>query len=313
MKFIWLPLLLLVSCSTIPPRVSEPVPEPAQAPATAATSIPAPEPVEVMRGVETIPDLAFARPGGVELLLDLHLPKGVKNPPLVMAIHGGGWKAGNRKSSKLFWIANHGYAVANIEYRMSTEAVFPAQIHDCKGALRWLRAHQDEYGYDASKVEVVGESAGGHLACLMGTSSGIESMEGTTAGYPDQSSTVQGVINYFGPSDFILRAESQPGITDQPGGLVYQLLGGAVSANPERARMASPVTYCDPGDPPILILHGDQDKQVLPDQSKRLLEVCRANNLEAHLHIEPGKGHGWKPPGAEEQKLVLDFLKKLLR
>lgn len=313
MRLIWLPSLLLVSCSTVQSRASEPAPEPAQAPATAVTSTPAPEPVEVTGGVETIPDLAFAKPGGVELLLDLHLPEGVKNPPLVMAIHGGGWKGGNRKNSKLTWLAKHGYAVASIEYRMSHEAVFPAQIHDCKGALRWLRAHQDEYGYDASKVVVVGQSAGGHLACLMGTSSGIESLEGTTAGCPDQSSAVQGVINYFGPVDFILRAESQPKITDQPGGLVYQLLGGSVSANPELARMASPVTYCDPGDPPILILHGDQDKQVLPDQSERLLEVCRANKLEAHLHIEPGKGHGWKEPGAEEKKLVLGFLKKQLR
>ena len=258
-------------------------------------------------------DVVFAKPGGVELLLDLHLPRGVENPPLVVAIHGGGWQHGDRKSSSLSWLTRHGYAVAAIEYRMSHEAVFPAQIHDCKGALRWLRAHQDAYGYDANKVVAIGMSAGGHLACLLGTTGGVASLEGTTAGHAEQSSEVQGVINYFGPSDFVLRAESQPEITDRPHGIVYQLLGGSVSANPDRARLASPVTHCDPQDAPLLIIHGDSDPQVLPSQSERLLEVCRANRMEAHLHIEPGKQHGWSPATPQEKKLVLQFLEKHLR
>jgi len=270
------------------------------------------EPKPATSAVRVIPDLLFASPGGVELRLDLHLPVGVKNPPLVMFIHGGGWKQGSRKGCAFEWLVPHGYAVASIEYRMSHEAVFPAQIHDCKGALRWLRAHQSDYGYDAGKVVVAGASAGGHLAALMAASGGVDELEGKTAGHPEQSSAVQGVVDYFGPADFILRSKSQPQITDQPKGLVYQLLGGSVTGNKDLARLASPVTHVGPGDPPILIIHGEMDRQVLPDQSQRLFNLWRANGLDAQLHIEPGKGHGWKPPTGQEQEKVLAFLAKHL-
>lgn len=303
MRFIWLPCLLLASCSLVKPTPSEPARDTHQARAAQKA---------IKAGPGTL-DLVFAKPGGVELLLDLHLPDGVENPPLVMAIHGGGWQRGDRKSYPLLWLTHYGYAVAAIEYRLSHEAVFPAQIHDCKGALRWLRAHQDDFAYDADKVVAIGMSAGGHLACLMGTTGGVASLEGTTAGHAQQSSEVQGVINYFGPSDFVLRAESQPEITDSPKGIVYRLLGGSVSTKLESARLASPVTHCDPGDPPLLIIHGDSDPQVLPSQSERLLEVCRANRMQAHLHVEAGKKHGWSPATSTEKKLVLDFLKKHLR
>jgi acetyl esterase/lipase len=262
--------------------------------------------------VRVVKDLVFAKADGVELLLDLHMPEGVEKPPLVMSIHGGAWKTGDRKIFKLAWLVKHGYAVANIEYRMSQEAVFPAQIHDCKGALRWLRAHQKDYGYDASKVVVAGFSAGGYLATLMGSSGGIANLEGTTAGHLDQSSTVQGVIDYFGPVDFIQRSKSQPQITDQPKGIVYQLLGRPVTGNEDFARLASPVTHVGPGDPPILIIHGSVDRQVLPAQSQRLLEVWKAEGLEAQLHIEPGKSHGWSPPMQQEQQLIIEFLAKHL-
>lgn len=291
MKFIWLPCLLLMSCALAT--------DPALRTVTHQTV--------------THNDLSFAQPGGVELLMDLHLPKGVDNPPLVMAIHGGAWKTGDRKRFKTSWLVKHGYAVANIEYRMSQEAVFPAQIHDCKGALRWLRAHQDAYGYDASKVVVVGYSAGGYLATLLGTSHGVRALEGTTAGYPDQSSAAQGIINYFGPVDFIQRSKNQPQHTERPRGIVYQLLGGSVSGNLERARLASPVTHVGRGDPPVLIIHGELDGQVLPAQSERLHEVYQSKGLDSQLHIEPGVGHGWNHPHADEKKLVLEFLHRILR
>lgn len=291
MKLLWLPCLLLVSC----------------APGTG--------PVErkVIHQVDTIADLPFAKPGGVELLMDLHLPKGVVNPPLVMSIHGGGWQTGDRKRCRSSWLVKHGYAVANIEYRMSHEAVFPAQIHDCKGALRWLRAQQKKYGYNAEKVVVVGYSAGGHLATLLGTSHGVQALEGNTAGHPNHSSAVQGFIDYFGPVDFIQRSKSQPNKTEKPKGIVYQLLGGSVTGNPGKAQLASPVTHVGKGDPPALILHGEKDRQVLPAQSQRLHEVYQAKGLEPQLLLLPEKGHGWGHPLAEEEKLVLEFLGKVLR
>ena len=257
-------------------------------------------------------DLVFASPGGVDLLLDLHLPEGKEAAPLVLFIHGGGWSAGDRKSPGMNWLVDQGYAVACIEYRMGREAPFPAQIHDCKGALRWLRAHQHTYGYDASKVVVAGMSAGGHLAALMGTTGGLQSLEGDTAGHLNQSSCVQGVINYFGPSDFILRSKNQPDKTESPRGPVYKLLGGPVQQNLTLAKLASPVTHIGPDDPPMLILHGSRDRQVLPGQSRHLLERYHAGGLEAQLHIEQDKGHGWGRPTGEERRLVLAFLKKIL-
>lgn len=262
--------------------------------------------------VERHDDIRFADPGGVELLLNLHMPKGVKNPPLVMFIHGGSWMNGDRSRCRLDWVAQHGYAVASIEYRLSSEALFPAQIHDCKGALRWLRAHQAEYGYDASKVVVAGTSAGGHLAALMGTSGDVAELEGDTAGHGDQSSRVQGVIDYYGPSDFVKRSENQPSKTDDPEGGVYRLIGGPVKKNLEAARVASPVTHLSTDDPPFLILHGDADKTVFLDQSELLARLCKDMGIDVQFHIEPGGGHGFKQTN-QEKRLVLAFLKKVLR
>jgi len=258
-------------------------------------------------------DIPFTEVDGVELLLNLHLPKNVDNPPLVMFIHGGGWKNGDRSRCRMCWVATSGYAVASIEYRLSHEGTFPAQIHDCKGALRWLRAHQDKYGYDAERVVVAGTSAGGHLAALMGTSGGVTQLEGTTAGHTDQSSLVQGAIDYYGPSDFILRAKNQPSKTDDPKGSVYQLLGGPVSQNQDKARLASPAFHVDSSDPPLLIIHGENDKTVHLAQSKRLAALYKDKNLDVQLRVEPGKGHGWRPPSEDEKSQVLNFLEKQLR
>lgn len=263
--------------------------------------------------ISFISDIEFADAGGVKLLLNLEMPTDVKNPPLVMFIHGGGWTGGDRKSSMLRWIVAHGYAIARIEYRLSHEAIFPAQIHDCKGALRWLRAHQAEYGYDAERVVVAGSSAGGHLVALMGASGGVAKLEGTTAGHPDQSSRVQGVIDYFGASDFVLRSKDQPSKTERPEGPVYKLLGGPVSNRLELARLASPATHVDPSDPPLLIIHGENDNVVQPSQSKHLAEIYKQNKLDVQLRIELGKGHGWPAPSQAEREQVLQFLSKHLR
>ena len=254
-------------------------------------------------------DIEFAEIDGVKLLLNLHLPAGVEKPPLVMYIHGGAWLAGDRNSCGTCWVAKHGYAVASIEYRMSDEALYPAQIHDCKGALRWLRAHQDEYGYDATRVVVAGASAGGQLAALMGTTGGVDSLEGTTAGHADQSTLVQGVIDYYGATDFIMRSKNQPDKTEEPNGTVYKLFGGSVSDNIGLARSASASAFVDSSDPPILIFHGDKDPVVQLTQSARMKVVYEENKLDALLYIEMGKGHGWKRTDVETKR-VLDFLQK---
>ena len=235
--------------------------------------------------VESHLDLKFAEIGGKPLLLDLHLPKGLDKPPLVMFIHGGSWRAGSRKRCKLDWVVSHGFAVASIDYRFSQQALFPAQIHDCKGALRWLRAHAGEYGYDASNVIVAGSSAGGHLAALMGTSGGVAELEGTTGGNLEQSSRVQGVMDYYGPTDFVLRSKTHPAKTETPDGSVFQLLGGKVSENLDAARAASPVTYVTKDDPPLLILHGAKDTTVKMDQTEVFRDRYQAEGLEVNLYI----------------------------
>ncbi len=118
---------------------------------------------------KVVPDLVFAKPDGKELALDLYLPEGVSNPPLLVYIHGGAWMAGSRKGVPFRWLVNDGFALASISYRFTDVAAYPAQIQDCKAAVRWLREHAAEYGYDAKRIGVLGESAGGHLAVLMGT------------------------------------------------------------------------------------------------------------------------------------------------
>jgi acetyl esterase/lipase len=259
-------------------------------------------------------DLPYAMVDGRTLLLDLYLPAGVEKPPLVVFIHGGSWRKGSRKAPLVGWLATKGYAVASIEYRFSNEAVFPAQIFDCKAAVRWLRAHADEYGYNATRIAVSGASAGGHLAVLLGTSGDEAKLEGDVGGNAGQSSRVQAIVDFYGPTDFILRAEVQPNFTDQPAGSVYQLLGHGVKTDPEGAKLASGAWHVTPDDPPLLAIHGSKDPQVLPSQSERLCQVYQGLKLENALHLVEGAVHGG--PGfnsPEVQELIVQFLDRHLK
>ena len=123
-------------------------------------------------------DLVFAEIGGHELLLDVSVPNNVCGPPLIIWIHSGGWRGGSHKANRISWIVEYGYAMASISYRLTDRAVFPAQIHDCKGAVRWLRANAERFGYDATRTVAAGASAGAHLAMLLGTSAGVKALEG---------------------------------------------------------------------------------------------------------------------------------------
>jgi acetyl esterase/lipase len=170
--------------------------------------------------------VVFAEPDGHKLQLDLIVPADVTNPPLVISIHGGAWSQGNRKEQPFAWLAKNGFAVASIEYRFAKDAIYPAQIQDCKAAVRWLRANAGKYGYDASRIGVIGTSAGAHLAVLLGTTNGNKQLEGNVGGNLKESSNVAAVVDFYGPVDFILRAKTQPEMTNVPGSRVYNLLGG---------------------------------------------------------------------------------------
>ncbi|MBL8827258.1 MAG: alpha/beta hydrolase [Planctomycetaceae bacterium] len=258
-------------------------------------------------------DLVYGEASGQKLLLNLYLPTNVEHAPLVVYIHGGSWRAGSYQTCSVDYLANEGFAVASIEYRFSNVTIFPAQIHDCKAAIRWLRAHAKEYGYDATKIGVAGSSAGGHLAVLLGTSGDVVDLEGDIGGNADQSSRVAAVVDYYGPTDFVLRGKTHHARANAPDSSTYQLLGGAANANPDKARRASGVTYVTADDPPMLILHGDRDKTVYMDQSESLRDAYTQAKLPVELIVVPGGGHG----GAvyhtgENRRRVIKFFRQHL-
>lgn len=248
-------------------------------------------------GVRAIRDLEYARVGSRALQLDLYLPEKAEGPlPLVIWIHGGAWRAGSRSNCPAVPLVPRGYAVASISYRFSQEAVFPAQIHDCKAAVRWLRAHARDYSVDPNRFGVWGASAGGHLAALLGTSGGVQELEGDI-GTPGVSSRVQAVCDWFGPTDFLRIGEHPSRIdhyaADSP---ESQLLGGPVLENREKAARASPITYVSRDDPPFLIMHGDQDPLVPYQQSELLHEALKKAGVDSTLQIVKGAGHGFRMP-----------------
>lgn len=261
-----------------------------------------------------IADLEFAVVNGQSLKLDLYLPQGVKNPPIILWIHGGGWHAGNKSSCGLKWVTEQGFAVASTSYRLTNKAIFPAQIHDCKAALRWLRANKSKYGYSTEKVGVSGSSAGGMLAALMGTSGDVKALEGTVGGNTGHSSRVDAVIDFYGASDFILRSKTQPHRANKPGSVVFKLLGGGADKKVKLAKLASAAYHVSSDDPPMLVFHGDKDNTVLPDQSFKIQEVYKSANLPLDLHILKGAGHGGKQFFSEENKgKMVTFLNKHLK
>jgi acetyl esterase/lipase len=227
-----------------------------------------------------------------EHLLDMYLPAGTKgNAPLVIVIHGGGW-LGNDKYADMGYMTktmsellNRGFAIASINYYHSTQKVFPAQIQDCNRAVSYLFDNAGKYGLDNKRFAVMGFSAGGHLASLLGLSNNDKVKDFFMPG-TNQSFTIKAVVDFYGPAEIILL----PGIEDEksPEGI---LLGAAPIARPDLARTASPVTYVDKNDPPFLIIHGEKDDMVSPLQSKLLhgwLDVSRVRN---ELMIVAGAPH----------------------
>jgi acetyl esterase/lipase len=257
----------------------------------------------------TFPDIEYAKTGDLSLKLDVHRPD-KSRPPLIVYVHGGAWRGGTKRDMPLGALVTQGFAVASVDYRLSTEAQFPAQVHDIKAAIRFLRAKQAELGIDAERIVIAGSSAGGHLAALVGVTNGNKELEGAVGDHLDQSSDVQGTVSFFGASNLttILAQSTERGLKMRVPALQL-LLGGQPAGKPDLAKLASPVFHVDPHDPPLLLIHGDADPQMPPEQSKELAAAYEHAGLSAKLVLIPGAVHGGKQfYDAERLGLVKDFL-----
>jgi acetyl esterase/lipase len=239
-------------------------------------------------------DIEYAVVDGVSLRLDLYLPEASDGPvPLILWVHGGAWRAGDKNPTYAPETLGEDYAVASVNYRLSQEALFPAQIHDVKAAVRFLRGNAKRYGLDPDRFGAWGSSAGGHLVALLGTSCGVEEAEGQLGEHLDQSSCVQAVCDFFGPTDFLTLLEERGGWDNRRSMPEDQLLGGPAEDNVELAALAGPISHVDPTDPPFLIMHGSDDATVPVEQSIAFDETLRAAGVESTLIVIDGAGHGF--------------------
>lgn len=298
-----LSILLAAIALTVQPSSSEPS---AAAPASAT-----PTPAITTRKVA---NLTYATPEGSKpLLIDLYLPEPSDKPvPVVLWVHGGGWMMGDKEWCPAAYLVPKGYAAASISYRFTQVAPFPAQIHDCKAAVRWLRSHAKEYNLDADHIGVWGASAGGHLVALLGLTNGDKEVEGEVEGEAP-SSAVQCVVDWFGPVD--LRYVAKPGVTDDgANGMVTALVGGTGDLVAANATLASPITHVSKDDVPFLIMHGDKDGLVELSHSEKLDKALHDAGVESTLVVLPGAGHGGREFG--DQKIIAqitEFFEKHLK
>jgi len=273
---------------------------------------PLPSYAEDSRRLTVIRDVEYARVGEHSLKLDLHLPIEKSRPPLIVWVHGGAWRSGSKSNMPLSRMVEEGYAVASVDYRLSTDARFPAQIHDIKAAIRFLRAHGDQWRLASKKIVVAGDSAGAHLAALVGVSNGNKELEGEIGNDRSQSSEVQGIISFYGAANLTtILAQSTPHGLNVRVPALELLLGGQPTNVVDLARLASPVFHVDHTDPPLLLFHGDQDPQMPINQSHELHGAYRGVKAPVEFEIVHGAGHGGAQfYDVERLAVVKRFLRK---
>lgn len=244
-------------------------------------------------------DIVYTRAGDQDLKLDLARPATGDGPfPAIVVIHGGAWRGGDKASNRrvLDELARHGYVAISPQYRFCPQNLFPAQVHDVKAAVRWLRRHADDYKIDKDHIGATGFSAGGHLALMLGVTGPDDGLEGDVpADAP--SSRVQAVVNFFGPTEL-----SAPDIPDVSRPLVKDFLGGTPEEKPEAARKASPVSFTTKDDPPILSFQGTRDPLVPYTQAFRLTDAQTKAGVSGRVELLVGAEHGWG--GAELQRTL---------
>jgi acetyl esterase/lipase len=291
----------------------------------------------ILRGIE------FARPGGgAPLLLDLYLPaadpaRGAASAtprPAVVHFHGGGWRTGERSSlgptvdgfglSPIEQLVDAGFVVASADYRLTDVATFPAQLHDAKAAVRWIRAHAADYDVDRERIYAWGDSAGGHLASLIGLTAGsaafAEQPDGTHAGGTGVGDSVAAVVAWYPPTDLVrMGAQARPDAVasaDDPGSREALLIGAQPADAPDRAKAASPLTYVHADAPPFLLIHGTADRFVPAAQSTALAAALEDAGAAVELLLLHGADHMWATPDGSSAAAgtataaTLDFLRR---
>jgi len=230
-------------------------------------------------GEKVYRDVVFAAPGGHKLRMDLYVPKTAKPAPVVMWIFGGGWRFGSKGYHvNVRDLTSVGIAVASIQYRLSQTAVYPAQLEDCRAAAQWLRTNGAQYGIDASRMGVSGESAGGQLAAVLAAAEGKSRIQAVCALYPATDIIDLG------------RLYAKPGKLS----LIEKLLGGPIEEKLNLAADASPIDHVSPSLPPFLIIHGDRDRVVPLQQSERLFFALADVGVETQFMVVADKGHWFR-------------------
>ena len=255
-------------------------------------------PPRIAKTVREVLDKPYADTQNPRQRLDLILPSkpASKAIPAIVFIHGGAWRQGNKRSGRRLltpFVESGRYVGVSVGYRLSQEARWPAQIHDCKAAIRWIRANAKAYGIDPKKIAVWGTSAGGHLVSMLGVSENIEDLEGALGKHTNESSRVTCVANYFGPSALLTMDDFPSSIThnssDSP---ESQLIGGPIQEHKEKSQNASPITHVTKDDAPFLHVHGDQDKLVPFNQSQVLDAALDKAGVPSLLITMRDRGHG---------------------
>ncbi|MCU0607757.1 MAG: alpha/beta hydrolase [Candidatus Edwardsbacteria bacterium] len=262
-------------------------------------------------------DVPYAGDANPRHRLDIYISKGRMSGkiPVIVFLHGGGWAGGDKAegAGRLLPLVRGGsYAGVAVGYRLTGEAVWPAQLHDCKAAVRWLRANAAKYGLDPDRIGAWGVDAGGHLALMLGATGDAPALEGSVGPHAGVSSRVSAVANFGGATE-LLAIIGQPGDIDRhletsPEAL---LVGGGLRENPGRSRAASPVAHASAGDPPVLTVHGDQDMTVPHDQAERLDAALRKAGVASYFVTVRGGGHG--DFGTLADGRVKEFLDKNLK
>jgi len=271
--------------------------------------------LQVPEGTIAYHSLPYVSYGHERQKLDLYLPKAKtkKRLPLIIRVHGGAWLAGSKEQTGPLDYLDAGYAVASINYRLSQHAIFPAQIEDCKAAVRYLRANAQKYNLDPNCFGAWGPSAGGHLVAMLGTTSDVNEFD--VGEHLTVSSRVQAVVDYFGPTDFLQMDEHRPPdgqVHNTPDSPESQLIGGYIQDNKEKVAKANPITYVTEDDAPFLIVHGDMDPLVPHHQSEILEAALKKVGVPVSFYTVKGAGHGgFKDPNVP--KLTKKFFAKYLK